>query len=59
MVTYYFDSSALVKAYASELGSGWMQQELDPAARLEGQGMVVNRKRTQINANESHWRIFA
>jgi hypothetical protein len=32
MITYYFDSSALVKAYAPERGSGWVQQEIDPAS---------------------------
>lgn len=32
MVTYYFDSSAVVKAYAPERGSAWVHQEIDPAS---------------------------
>jgi hypothetical protein len=32
MVTYYFDSSGLVKAYAPEVGSTWVQQQIDPTS---------------------------
>ena len=37
MPTYYryFDTSALVKRYANETGSGWVIQILDPSARNE------------------------
>lgn len=32
MTTYYADSSALVKRYVSEAGSGWVQTICDPAS---------------------------
>lgn len=32
MTTYYVDSSALVKRYVTEIGSGWMQTICDPTA---------------------------
>ena len=32
MTTYYADSSALVKRYVTELGSGWVQSICDPVA---------------------------
>ncbi len=30
--TYYADSSALVKRHISEIGSGWIEKEFDPAS---------------------------
>jgi predicted nucleic acid-binding protein len=30
--TYYVDSSALVKRHISEIGSGWIEKEFDPAS---------------------------
>jgi predicted nucleic acid-binding protein len=30
--TYYADSSALAKRHISEIGSGWIEQEFDPAS---------------------------
>lgn len=32
MTTYYTDSSALVKRYVTEIGSGWVQDLCDPTA---------------------------
>jgi predicted nucleic acid-binding protein len=42
MSTYYFDSSAVVKLYISELGSSWIEQIAQPRkANEEAESLVV------------------
>ncbi len=36
MAAYYLDSSALVKRYVSEIGSGWVLSLFDPRRKNDG-----------------------
>ena len=40
MKTYFFDTSALVKRYISEIGSNWVRTVTDPE---EGNGIILAR----------------
>ncbi len=42
MSAYFFDSSALVKSYATETGTAWVTVLLDPATLNPTRGLISN-----------------